>query len=83
MRQFWPTLGRGRIRAPPPASPPRSGWTGAGRCLYAIDGIGAIPLGIETAVPERPDLDGTGKADVLLLDDAGAGNYIVPMEEPA
>jgi hypothetical protein len=51
-------------------------WTGAAKCLYAIDGIGAVPLGIETAAQKRPDLDGNNKADVLLLDAADAGGGI-------
>lgn len=57
-------------------------WTGAGKCLYAIEGIGAVPLGVETASHKRPDLDGNKKADVLLLDDADAGKYILLMEAP-
>ena len=55
-------------------------WTGAGKRVYAITGIGGMPLGIESAGRQRPDLDGNGKADVLLL--AGNG-YIVLMESPA
>jgi outer membrane protein assembly factor BamB len=57
-------------------------WTGAGKCLYAIEGIGGVPLGTETASRKRPDLDGNNKADVLLLDDADAGECIVLMEAP-
>lgn len=57
-------------------------WTGAGKCLYAIDGIGGVPLGIETGSRKSLDLDGNAKADVLLLDDADAGEYIVLMEAP-
>ncbi|MDP6546223.1 MAG: PQQ-binding-like beta-propeller repeat protein [Phycisphaerae bacterium] len=54
-------------------------WTGGGKRLYAISGIGTMPLGIESAGRQRPDLDGNGKADVLLL--AGSG-YVVLMEAP-
>ena len=52
-------------------------WTGTGSRVYSIRGIGATPLGIESAGPERPDLDGNGKADVLLL---AGGGYVVLME---
>ncbi len=52
-------------------------WTGAGQRVYAIAGIGAMPLGVESAGPQRPDLDGNGKADVLLWTGCG---YIVLME---
>jgi len=54
-------------------------WTGGGKRLYAIAGIGATPLGVESAGRERPDLDGNGKADVLLWTRRG---YIVLMEAP-
>ena len=55
-------------------------WTGAGKRLYAIAGIGEnFPLGVECAGPKRPDLDGNGKADVLLTTWRG---YIVLMEAP-
>jgi len=54
-------------------------WNGAGKRLYAIVGIGAMPLGIESAGRRRPDLDGNGKADVLL---SAGGGYIVLMESP-
>jgi len=40
-------------------------------------GFGATPLGVESAGRKRPDLDGNGKADVLL--ETGRG-YIVLME---
>jgi|GEM_PF-2334034 len=52
-------------------------WTGAGKRLYAIAGIGAAQLGVESAGPMRPDLDGNGKADILLWTRSG---YIVLME---
>lgn len=54
-------------------------WTGAGKRVYAIAGIGEIPLGVESAGRKRPDLDGNGKADVLLSTRRG---YIVLMEAP-
>jgi len=54
-------------------------WAGTGRRVYAIAGIGATPLGVESAGPKRPDLDGNGKADVLLWTRRG---YIVLMEAP-
>ena len=54
-------------------------WTGAGERVYAIAGIGAMPLGVESAGRKRPDLDGNGKADVLLSPEGG---YIVLMEAP-
>ncbi len=54
-------------------------WTGAGKRVYAIAGIGAMPLGVESAGPKRPDLDGNGKADVLL---SPAHGYILLMEAP-
>ena len=54
-------------------------WNGAGKRLYAVVGIGAMPLGIESAGRRRADLDGNGKADVLLL---AGGGYIVLMEAP-
>jgi len=54
-------------------------WNGAGKRLYAVVGIGAMPLGIESAGRRRADLDGNGKADVLLL---AGGGYIVLMESP-
>jgi outer membrane protein assembly factor BamB len=52
-------------------------WTGAGKRVYAIAGMGAAPLGIESAGRRRPDLDGNGKADILLWTHRG---YIVLME---
>ena len=55
-------------------------WTGGGKRVYAIAGIGATPLGIESAGRKRPDLDGNGKADVLLWTGRG---YIVLMESPS
>ena len=54
-------------------------WTGAGKRVYAIAGFGAIPLDIESAGRKRPDMDGNGKADVLLWTGRG---YIVLMEAP-
>ena len=54
-------------------------WTGAGKRVYAIAGIGAMPSDIESAGRKRPDLDSNGKADVLLS--IGRG-YIVLMEAP-
>jgi len=47
--------------------------------VYAIAGIGATPPGTESADRKRPDLDGNGKADVLLWT---GGRYIVLMEAP-
>lgn len=52
-------------------------WTGEGRRVYAFTGMGATPLGIECAGPERPDLDGNGRSDVLLWTRRG---YVVLME---
>lgn len=52
-------------------------WSGAGKRVYAIAGIGTMPMGVESAGWKRPDLDGNGKADVLL---APHGGYIVLME---
>ena len=52
-------------------------WTGAGKRVYAITGIGATPLGVESSGRQRPDLDSNGKADVLLWTGRG---YIVLME---
>jgi hypothetical protein len=54
-------------------------WTGAGQRVYAIAGLGGIPLGVESAGPKRPDLDGNGKADILLVTDRG---YLVLLEAP-
>jgi len=54
-------------------------WNGSGKRIYAITGMGATPLDIESAGRPRPDIDGNGKADVLLL--AGRG-YMVLMEAP-
>ena len=54
-------------------------WTGAGKRVYSIAGIGEFPLGVESAGPKRPDLDGNGKADVLL---APCRGFIVLMESP-
>ena len=54
-------------------------WTGAGKRVYAIRGIGSMPLGIESAGRKRADLDGNGKADTLLWT---GGGYIVLMEAP-
>ena len=53
-------------------------WTGKGDRLYAIAGIGQMPMGVESAGQKRPDLDGNGKADVLL----SPNRYIVLMEAP-
>ena len=54
-------------------------WSGTGKRVYAITGIGSMPLGIESAGRQRPDLDGNGKADVLLSTGHG---YILLMEAP-
>jgi len=54
-------------------------WTGARKRIYAITGIGGPPLGVESAGPKRRDLDGNGKADVLLW---VRGRYILLMEAP-
>ncbi|MDP6633273.1 MAG: VCBS repeat-containing protein [Phycisphaerae bacterium] len=54
-------------------------WTGAGKRIYAIAGLGGIPLDIESAGRQRPDIDGNGKADTLIW--AGHG-YLVLMEAP-
>ena len=54
-------------------------WTGAGKRVYAVTGIGAMPMGVESAGPKRRDLDGNGKADVLLWTGRG---YTVLMEAP-
>jgi len=54
-------------------------WTGAGKRAYAISGITGIPLDIESAGRRRPDIDGNGKADVLLW---GGPGYMVLMEAP-
>ena len=54
-------------------------WTGEGKRLYAVAGIGATPLDIESAGGPRPDLDGNGKADTLLWTGRG---HIVLMEGP-
>ena len=54
-------------------------WSGAGNRVYAIAGIGAMPLDIESAGRQRPDLDGNGKADVLLWT---GRRYVVLMEAP-
>ena len=54
-------------------------WTGAGKRIYAVTGIGGMPMGVESAGQKRRDHDGNGKADVLL----SIGNgYIVVMEAP-
>jgi len=55
-------------------------WTGAGKRVYAIaGGFGGFPLGVESAGRKRPDLDGNGKADILLVTRLG---YLVLMEAP-
>jgi hypothetical protein len=54
-------------------------WSGTGKRVYAITGIGSIPLDIESAGRQRPDLDGNGQADVLLSTGRG---YILLMEAP-
>jgi hypothetical protein len=54
-------------------------WTGAGKRTYAISGITGIPLDIESAGRRRVDIDGNGKADVLLW---GGPGYMVLMEAP-
>jgi hypothetical protein len=60
-------------------------WTGTGECLYAFNGLGSVPLGIETGGHGFIDLDGDNKADVLVSDDRGvylAGRYVILMEAP-
>jgi hypothetical protein len=47
--------------------------------MYAISGICGVPMDVESASPKRPDLDGNGKADVLLWTRLG---YMVLMEAP-
>jgi len=54
-------------------------WTGAGKRVYAITGIGATPLGVESAGRRRPDLDGNGKSETLLWT---GRRHIVLMESP-
>jgi outer membrane protein assembly factor BamB len=54
-------------------------WNGAGKRMYAISGICGVPMDVESASPKRPDLDGNGKADVLLWTRLG---YMVLMEAP-
>lgn len=54
-------------------------WTGAGNRLYALAGTGATPMGVECAGPLRPDLDGNGKADILLWTRRG---YMLLVEAP-
>jgi len=55
-------------------------WTGAGKRIYAIAGIGGIPLDIESAGRRRPDIDGNGKADALIS--VGSGCMVL-MEAPS
>jgi len=52
-----------------------------GRTVWTSEAVNP-PLGIETAAPIYPDLDGNGKAEVLLLDDHDTGGYIVLMDTP-
>jgi outer membrane protein assembly factor BamB len=52
-------------------------WTGAGKRKYAISGIVGIPLDIESAGRQRPDMDANGKADVLIW---ASERYLVLME---
>ena len=54
-------------------------WTGSGKRLYALAGTGATPMGVESAGPLRPDLDGNGKADLLLWTRRG---YMLLLEAP-
>lgn len=54
-------------------------WTGGGQRLYAIRGVGSMPLGVESAGPRRRDNDGNGRAETLLSPRDG---YIVLMEKP-
>ncbi|MDP6543498.1 MAG: exo-alpha-sialidase [Phycisphaerae bacterium] len=53
-------------------------WTGAGKRIYAIGGVRGVPFDVECAGGKRPDLDGDGKADVLLW----TGRYMLIMEAP-
>jgi outer membrane protein assembly factor BamB len=54
-------------------------WTGKGKRLYAVTGLGGMPLGTDSGGREHPDLDGNGRADVLVY--AGDG-YVALMEMP-
>jgi outer membrane protein assembly factor BamB len=54
-------------------------WAGTGKRQYAIKGVGELPLDVESAGRPRPDLDGNGRADVLLSSGRG---YILLMEAP-
>lgn len=54
-------------------------WTGTGKRLYSLQGTGATPMGVESAGPERRDLNGNGKADVLLWTRKG---YLLLVEAP-
>jgi len=54
-------------------------WTGKGKRVYAVSGIGGMSMGVESAGQKRPDHDGNGKADVLL---AIGNGFIVAMEAP-
>ncbi len=54
-------------------------WTGAGKRIYAITGMGGMPMGVESAGQERRDVDGNGKAEILMSPGDG---FIVLMEAP-
>ena len=54
-------------------------WTGSGKRLYALAGTGATPMGVESAGPLRPDLDGNGKTDLVLWTRRG---YMLLLEAP-
>jgi hypothetical protein len=53
-------------------------WTGAGKRIYAITGMGGMPMGVESAGQERRDIDKNGKAEILM----STGGFIVLLEAP-
>jgi len=54
-------------------------WNGKGERLYAIRGVGSMPLGVESAGPRRPDNDGNGKCETLVSPRDG---YFLLLEKP-